>query len=83
MNGPEFAVALAEAGIGLTLFAYIYGTSIERAQQWIDGIESVPHPVRLLLELFRAYPTTIDLAESVTDAHTIARRPLGGVSGRD
>lgn len=75
MSGPEFAVALAETGVGLSLFAYVYGTSVDRAQAWIDSTENVPHPARVLLALFKDSARNVDIAEKVTDSVTTARRP--------
>lgn len=77
LSGPEFAVLLAETGIGLTLFAHLYGTSPDRVQSWIDGVDSPPHPARILLELFKRQPVLVDIAEGVTEAVTTERRPRG------
>lgn len=73
LSGPEFAVLLAESGLSLTLFSYLYGTSPERAQTWIDGVDFAPHPARVLLEIFKANPEMVDLAEKVTDEATTPR----------
>lgn len=81
MTGPEFAVELAEAGITPTFLAYLYGTSQKRVLEWIDGVEAVPHPVRILLRLFQADSRNIDLAEEVTDAVTTERKPRRDDSG--
>lgn len=75
MTGEEFAVALAEARIGMTLFAYVYGTSVDRVQTWIDGTDGVPHPARVLLALFKESERNVDIAEEVTDSVTTDRRP--------
>lgn len=82
MTGPEFAVALAESGLSLTLFAFIFGTSVDRAQQWIDGVDNVPHPARVLLALFRDNPQNVDIAEQVTESVTTDRRPRSEVDKR-
>lgn len=75
LTGPEFAVLLAESKIGLTLFAHIYGTFPDRVQSWIDGTNDVPHPARVLLEIFKAHPKTVDTAERVTEAVATERKP--------
>jgi DNA-binding transcriptional regulator YiaG len=75
LTGAEFAVLLAEAGLTPTFFAEIYGTSSGRIVEWMDDVTDVPHPVRLLLELFKHHPETIDTAEKITQAVTVARSP--------
>lgn len=75
LSGPDFAVLLAESGLSLTLFAYIYGSSVDRVQGWIDGADNAPHPARVLLEIFKANPDMVDVAEDVTNAATTDRRP--------
>ena len=75
LSGPDFAVLLAESGLSLTLFAYLYGTSPDRVQSWLDGVDGCPHPVRVLLEIFKRHPETIDTAEDVTEKVTTERRP--------
>lgn len=70
LTGPEFATLLSTANITPNLFAYLYGTRQQRVLKWIDGAEDIPHPVRILLELFIADPKNIDRAESVTDGVT-------------
>ncbi len=77
MTGDEFAVALAEANMTLTLFCHIYGAPVERGQKWLDNEDAVPHQVRVLLEIFKRFPQTIDVAESVTEAHSSERHPRG------
>jgi len=82
LSGPEFATLLRESGISLKLFTYLYGTSERRALQWIDGRdkdgkeELAPHPVRVMLEIFKAHPEIIDFAEKVTDAVTSPSGPV-------
>jgi len=79
LTGPEFAALLQETGITLTLFSEIYGTTMKRAFSWIDGkndkgeAEFAPHPARVLLELFKANPRNIDVAEDVTHKATTPR----------
>lgn len=73
LSGPDFAVLLAESGVGLSLFAYLYGSSIDRVQGWIDGLDNAPHPARVLLEIFKADPRMIDIAEVITDSCTTDR----------
>lgn len=75
MTASEGAIALAEAGLTPSFFAFLYGTSRDRVLKWIDGVEDWPHPARLLLEIFKANPSTIGLAEAVTDSVTEARKP--------
>lgn len=75
LTGDEFAVLLAEAGLTPTFFAYLYGTTQERVIKWIDGVDDVPHPVRLILETWKRHPETIDTSEAVTESVTTQRRP--------
>lgn len=75
LTGPEFAILLAQAGITPTFFAYLYGTSQKRVLGWIDSVEDVPHPARVLLELFIANERNIDKAEEVTERVTTSKRP--------
>ena len=82
MSGIEFADAVRAAGITPTFFAYLWGTTTERFFQWVDGtpdksgrVVSPPHGVRLLLETWRRYPETIDLAEVLTEQNTSERSP--------
>jgi DNA-binding transcriptional regulator YiaG len=79
LSGAEFAELIREVGITPTFLAYLYGTSDKRVFQWVDGVnekgleESPPHPVRVLLELFKGNPANIDIAERVTNAVTTSR----------
>ena len=75
ITGPEFAALLARSTLTPTLFAYLYGTSQQRVLDWIDDADGVPHPARVLLELFIADEKNIDVAESVTDKVTTERSP--------
>ncbi len=75
LTGPELAVLLAEAEIGLSLFAWIWGTTPDRAQSWIDGADGTPHPVRILLEFFKRHPELIDEAIEITSKVSAERRP--------
>lgn len=75
LSGPPVAVLIAEAGLTLTLCAHIAGTSIDRVQSWIDGLDFMPHPIRLLLEIFKAHPEIVDMAEDITDRASIEKRP--------
>lgn len=77
LSGPDFAVLLAESGLGLTFFAWLYGTSPDRVQSWIDGTDNAPHPARVMLEVFKAHPNAVDIAEEVTNAVTTNRRSTG------
>lgn len=81
LTGPEFAELLRDSGITLTLFCYLYGTSIKRATHWLDGRnekgdeELAPHPVRVFLELLVANKSNIDIAEQITAAVVTSRSP--------
>jgi hypothetical protein len=81
LSGPEFAQLLQESGITLTFFAFLYGTTERRVLGWIDGVNEkgevdlAPHPARVMLELFKANQSNIDLAEQITDSVTTARTP--------
>lgn len=75
MTSVEGAVKLRESGLTPSFLAYLYGTSQDRVLKWIDGVEDWPHPARLLLEIFKACPAMIDIAERVTDSVTEERKP--------
>lgn len=75
LSGSDVAILIAEAGLSLTLLAHIAGTNVNRVQSWIDGVDSMPHPIRLLLEIFKAHPELIDMAESITESVSTERRP--------
>lgn len=76
LEAAEFAVALHHAGITPSFLAYLIGTDPARVLKWLDGSESVPHPVRVLLALFTKYgDDAIDVAEASTDAVTTERKP--------
>ena len=75
LTGPEFAMLMARAGVTATWFAYVYGTTQQRVLGWIDGVDQVPHPARLLLELIIADESNGDLIERITDSVTTSRRP--------
>lgn len=78
LTGAELAVLIAEAGITPTFFSYLNNTRLERLFNWIDGVEDkdlAPHQVRVLLEIFKRHPETIDTAEAVTEAVTSQRKP--------
>lgn len=76
LTKQELAILMTEAGITWKLFAYLYGTSERRLTEWMNGVnekgveEQAPHPVRVLLELFKANPKNVDIAEAVTDSVT-------------
>ena len=76
LTKQELAILMTEAGISWKFFSYLYGTSERRLTEWMNGVnekgteEQAPHPVRVLLELFKANPKNIDIAEAVTDAVT-------------
>lgn len=75
LTGPEFAVLLRQAGVTATWFAYVMGTSVERVLKWVDGVDDVPHPARLLLMLILADERNAGIIEKVTDENTTTRRP--------
>ena len=75
LTGREFAIKLAEAGLTPTFMAFLYGTSPDRVMKWIDGIEDIPHPVNVLLEIFKSDPRTIDVAEALTASVTTRMEP--------
>lgn len=76
LTKQELAVLINEAGITHKFFTYLYGTTERRFSEWLTGVnekgneELAPHPVRVLLEIFKAHPETIDTAEKVTDSVT-------------
>lgn len=79
LTGAEFADLLKETGLSPTAFAFIYGTSDVRVFSWIDGVNSkgepqdVPHPARVLLEIFKENPDAIQMAQAVTESVTVRR----------
>ncbi len=75
LTGSEFAVAMSEANVGPTFFAYLYGTTTTRVLQWIDGAQIIPHPVRVLLALFKKDAANIETAEEVTKAVVYEKEP--------
>lgn len=62
ISSSDFAVALRVLGISPAQFSVIYGTSMNRVMQWIDGADEVPHPIRLLLVLFQRDRANIEAA---------------------
>lgn len=80
LAGAEFAGLLKDVNLTPTAFAFLYGTSDVRVFSWIDGVNSkgepqdIPHPARVLLELFKADPRNIEIAERVTESVTV-RKP--------
>ena len=86
LSGPELAEAIRAAGITPTFFCYLWGCSTERFFQWVDEVPDKngrpvpppPHGVRVMLEMFRQIPQTIDLAEDITDRVTTQRKPKRG-----
>ena len=76
LTPTELKILVNQAGITWKLLAYLYGTSERRLTEWMNGVnekgqeERAPHPVRVLLELFKADPKNIDIAESVTNSVT-------------
>lgn len=78
LSGSELSVLLAETGITLSFFQYLYNTNAERLLTWMGASaddDRAPHPVRVLLEIFKAYPDTINVAETITDSVTSPRKP--------
>lgn len=83
LTGPEFSMLLAEAGITPTFFAWLNNNNMQRVMEWLDGTgddykKFPPHSVRVLLEIFRQMPETIDIAEAVTEAVTTMKSPKKG-----
>ena len=74
MTGPEVAVALADLEITPTAFAWLYGTSQDRVLKWIDTVEDIPHPVRVLLATL-ALPGALITARQTTSSVTTERHP--------
>lgn len=74
LTGEELAVLLAEADLTPTFAAFLAGTSLERMMEMLDGVREPPHLLRVLLEIFKAAPNTIDIAEEVTNAVTTTRQ---------
>ncbi len=76
LTKQELAILLNQSGITHKFFTYLYGTSERRLAEWLNGVndkgqeERAPHPVRVMLELFKANPQNVDIAEAVTDAVT-------------
>lgn len=84
MTPAEFASALAESDITPSAFSLIYGVKPDRVLGWLDGVQDIPHAVRVLVELLR-YEDIYKEAKAITDKHMQAReRPTteGGDHGR-
>lgn len=67
LGGAELAFTLRSADISPTQFARIFGTKQARVLDWIDGVEDIPHAVRILLALLHlpgAKKIAMDLSES-------------------
>jgi len=76
LSGPEAADLIARAGVTLTWLAHVATSgNVDRVQSWVDGIDNMPHPVRLLLEAIIAHPDLADLFEDITDSVASERRP--------
>lgn len=65
LSGADLSEALADLGITPTEFGILYGTTVERVLTWIDNAEDIPHPVRVMLEMFRI-PGALDAARRAT-----------------
>ena len=65
MGGAELAVALKELGITPAQLSAIYGTTMKRVLQWIDGDNDIPHVLNLLIAML-AVPGMKTLATSFT-----------------
>jgi hypothetical protein len=65
MSGPEFAVKLAEANIGPTLWAQLFGSKYDRVIDQIDGAIDVPFPVHWILEILKD-PAALKRAIEIT-----------------
>ena len=69
----ELSTRLDGLEITATNFAYIYGTTEARVMQWLDGSMDVPHPARILLDIFAKNPEMFDIAERSTNLSTTRR----------
>lgn len=74
-GGADLGAALSAVGLAPEVFADIYGTKLSRMSDWLGGKDAVPHPVRLLLSIFRALPEAIEVAVAITAS---IRRNDGG-----
>lgn len=74
MTPAELAEGLAAAGITAELLAHIMGTDPNRVRKWLEGLEDVPHPARIILALLGAAPSNVDVAVKATDAVATARK---------
>jgi hypothetical protein len=82
LSGPEFAALVADANLTPTFFYYLTNTTTKRFFDWVDEAPNkdrrntpIPHNVRVLLEIFKKHPETIDTAEAVTERVTTERKP--------
>lgn len=73
LTPAELAVLIGKAGITPTFFAYLYGTDPSRVLKWLEGLEDIPHPARILLQILIDYPGSINVAERLTDSIATAR----------
>jgi hypothetical protein len=80
LSGEEFRVLLNEANLDPQSFMYLYGTGPQRMQDWMNSAADIPHPVRILLEIFREFPEAINTARDATESVTSERWP--GAVGR-
>jgi hypothetical protein len=75
MTGAELAQAMAELHLSPTDIATLYGTDQRRVMKWIDGLEDIPHPIRVILALLRL-PGNMEVAFDTTNQVLV-------VNGRD
>ncbi len=65
ISGSHLSEALHDLGVTPTEFGILYGTTVERVLTWIDNAEDIPHPVRVMLEMFRV-PGALEAARRAT-----------------
>lgn len=67
IGGAELAVALARLELSPAVFAMFCGTDHRRVMEWIDGKQSIPRTVNLIVTLL-ALPGAIKAAHDLTDS---------------
>jgi hypothetical protein len=81
LSGSEFANLAADADATLTAIAFVFGQKLSRIHEWVIGVDekgqpsSAPHWARVMLEIFKDYPETFDLALDVTEEFSSSKRP--------
>lgn len=80
MGGADLALALRSADVSPSQLARIFGTRTDRVLNWIDGVEDIPHSVRILLALLHT-PGAKELAMEITENVSIEREAADEVPG--